>query len=260
MLLATNMGAKLGLLLALAGLSGWIFIMSTVWAVFGIGLSGRLPSWKALEIDTGNISAITTQSVMAGFPRGWQQLPTDRPEVADATSSADRFLAPSASGGTSRLATPFKNTTDYVTLGVWRRGGDNYLFKIHHHKFFLRHSPSLFFGQAYCFFFCATTGLFFRILALLFFSPTTSFQFLPATSFNFSAHFGFDSSPQSCFFLGPAQGFDFLSRPAKDQWIATLQPHYLQSRVRQFNHQEIDFFLPDFLLPTAFADVVQLHG
>ncbi|HMC42911.1 MAG TPA: hypothetical protein VKI20_07860 [Acidimicrobiales bacterium] len=141
MLLATNMGAKLGLLLALAGLSGWIFIMSTVWAVFGIGLSGRLPSWKALEIDTGNISAITTQSVMAGFPRGWQQLPTDRPEVADATSSADRFLAPSTSGGTSRLATPFKNTTDYVTLGVWRRGGDNYLFKIHHHKFFLRHSP-----------------------------------------------------------------------------------------------------------------------
>jgi hypothetical protein len=140
MILATNMGAKLGFLLAVAGLSGWILVMSVVWAVFGIGLTGRLPSWKALEIDTGNISAITTQTVMAGFPRGWRQLPPDSPEVADAVSSADRFLAPSASGAPSRLETPFKNTTDYVTLGVWRRGGDNWLFKIGHHKFFLRHS------------------------------------------------------------------------------------------------------------------------
>jgi len=141
MILATNMGAKLGFLLAVAGLSAWILIMSVVWAVFGIGLSGRLPSWKALEIDTGNISAVTTQAIMAGFPRGWRQVPSDSPEVADAAASADRFLAPGSTGAPSRLATPFKNTTDYVSLGVWRRGGDNYLFKLGHHKFYLRHSP-----------------------------------------------------------------------------------------------------------------------
>jgi len=141
MILATNMGAKVGFLLAVAGLSGWILTMSIVWAVFGIGLSGRPPSWKALEIDTGNVSAVTTQGVMNGFPRGWRQVPPDSPEVADAAASADRFLAPGSTGAASRLATPFKNTTDYVSLGVWRKGGDNYLFKTGHHKFFLRHSP-----------------------------------------------------------------------------------------------------------------------
>ena len=141
MILATNMGAKLGFLLAVAGLSGWVLIMSVVWAVFGIGLTGRLASWKALEIDTGNISAVTTQGVMGAFPRGFSQVPQDSPEVAEATAAADRFLAPGAAGASSRLATPFKNTTDYVDLGVWRHGGDNWLFRIKHHKFYLRHSP-----------------------------------------------------------------------------------------------------------------------
>ena len=155
LLLATNLGGKVGFLVAAAGLSGWIFIMSIVWATFGIGMVGRSPSWKIKEIDTGNVAELTTQSFMRDFPSGsgWRQLTPGISEVADAQANADRFLAPNGSpklpGVTegpavtkpTRFTTSFKAPTDYAYIGVWRKGGDNQLFTLHHHKFFLKHSP-----------------------------------------------------------------------------------------------------------------------
>lgn len=154
LLLATNLGGKVGFLVAVAGLSGWIFIMSIVWATFGIGMVGRSPSWKIKEIDTGNVAELTTQSFMRDFPQGgWRQLPAGTSEVADAQANADRFLAPNGSpqlpGVTdapkpptvTRFTSPFKAPTDYAYIGVWRKGGNNQLFTLHHHKFYLKHSP-----------------------------------------------------------------------------------------------------------------------
>ena len=37
LLLATNTGARLGFLLALTGLMGWMTIMGLVWSMYGIG-------------------------------------------------------------------------------------------------------------------------------------------------------------------------------------------------------------------------------
>ena len=45
LLLATNMGAKMGFVLAITGLTGWMTIMAAVWLVFGIGLKGPEPEW-----------------------------------------------------------------------------------------------------------------------------------------------------------------------------------------------------------------------
>jgi hypothetical protein len=116
--------------------------------VFGIGLVGRVASWKTLEIDTGNVASITTVGVMKGFPNGWRALPASAPELTDAAAAADRVLAPSTAPSqpgekptVSKLPTPFKQTTDYVDLGVYRKGGDNWLFTIGHHHVFLFHSP-----------------------------------------------------------------------------------------------------------------------
>ena len=49
LILATNLGARLGFLVALCGLSGWMALMGGIWAVYGIGLQGPLGSWQAVE-------------------------------------------------------------------------------------------------------------------------------------------------------------------------------------------------------------------
>lgn len=52
LVVGTNLGARLGLLVVLAGLFGWMTIMGTIWWTYGIGLKGREPSWQAAEPAT----------------------------------------------------------------------------------------------------------------------------------------------------------------------------------------------------------------
>lgn len=51
LLLMTNMGTRLGAMVALAGFFGWMAIMGLVWWVYGIGIAeqGDLPSWQYIE-------------------------------------------------------------------------------------------------------------------------------------------------------------------------------------------------------------------
>jgi hypothetical protein len=56
LLLATNTGARLGLLITLAGLFGWMTIMGLIWWMYGIGLKGAEPTWHAEEINHGDLS------------------------------------------------------------------------------------------------------------------------------------------------------------------------------------------------------------
>lgn len=46
MILGTNMGARLGFLVALTGLAGWMFIMGAIWWSYGKGLLGADSSWR----------------------------------------------------------------------------------------------------------------------------------------------------------------------------------------------------------------------
>lgn len=48
LILGTNMGARLGFLVALAGLAGWMFLMGAIWWSYGKGLLGPDSSWKAV--------------------------------------------------------------------------------------------------------------------------------------------------------------------------------------------------------------------
>lgn len=56
-LLATNSGLRTGFMLAATGLFGWLFIMGTIWWIYGIGYQGRLPAWKVIEMNRGDLSA-----------------------------------------------------------------------------------------------------------------------------------------------------------------------------------------------------------
>ena len=148
LLLATNVGSKIGFVLAIAGLSGWVFVMAIIWAVYGIGLKGRQPHWKVQEVVVADVKN-ASEKALAEFPKGWKSLPPGNPARADAQAAADTYLLPAAEaeaegagaeGEAPRFTSPFRSTTDYVPVAAYEKGGDNELFTIGKHKFFVRHS------------------------------------------------------------------------------------------------------------------------
>jgi hypothetical protein len=55
LLLATNMGNRLGFLVAATGFFGWMVIMGIVWWIFGIGMKGTDPTWHVIEYNRGDL-------------------------------------------------------------------------------------------------------------------------------------------------------------------------------------------------------------
>ena len=49
LIVGTNVGARLGLLIILGGFFGWMATMGAIWWVYGIGLKGPEPSWRPAE-------------------------------------------------------------------------------------------------------------------------------------------------------------------------------------------------------------------
>lgn len=52
LILGTNLGARLGFLVAIAGLAGWMFLMGAIWWSYGKGLLGPDASWKPVAGET----------------------------------------------------------------------------------------------------------------------------------------------------------------------------------------------------------------
>lgn len=116
LLLATNTGARLGMLLALAGLFGWMTTMGGIWMVYGIGLKGPEPSWKPVEVVQGDLAAARTE--VARSVEGWTELAEDDPGRGQASASSDEILTIEAE--------VFESTSQYKTLTVYERGGGTY--------------------------------------------------------------------------------------------------------------------------------------
>ena len=55
LILLTNLGSRLGLLVALAALFGWMTILGSMWFVYGIGLKGEDPTWEPVEVIVGDV-------------------------------------------------------------------------------------------------------------------------------------------------------------------------------------------------------------
>ena len=171
LLLATNVGARIGLLLAIAGLTGWMFLLSITWTLYGQGLKGRDPSWKVKEVAHSSVRSDLSSAAlprMKGFPAGWRQ--PNASVLGDAQAAADNFITktgrqpkigpegPIIKDPTPeqlRYAPEFTTSDAYVVLGGYERGGDNcwgpkdlcthhapkkILFWKIHHKFYFKHS------------------------------------------------------------------------------------------------------------------------
>jgi hypothetical protein len=142
LLLATNLGSRLGFLIAIAGLFGWMSIMGIVWTVYGIGLKGTANAWVVKTVVPGDIAA-SSNLVLDGFPTGWHKLATDVPEVADASTAADPALAPPADTGKQGIYT---SSSDYLAVAAYDKGGEKYLPGWSHPPEFIafKHKPHYF--------------------------------------------------------------------------------------------------------------------
>jgi hypothetical protein len=145
LLLATNLGTRVGFLLAIAAFFGWMSIMGIVWTVYGIGLKGTANSWKVTEVVAGEVSR-SANPVLDGFPKGWHKLPTDTPEVAEGIAAADPSLAPPADSGKQGIYT---GSSDYLPVGAYDKGGQKYLPGWSHPPEFIafKHKPHYFLLQ-----------------------------------------------------------------------------------------------------------------
>jgi hypothetical protein len=81
LLLATNLGARLGFLIAFAAFAGWMFLMGSVWWTYGKGLLGPDPSWQPVAAKT--VLQDTTALSEAGVLK--------TPVVADTTKTPEQI-------------------------------------------------------------------------------------------------------------------------------------------------------------------------
>jgi hypothetical protein len=123
LLLLTNLGARLGFLVAMAGLFGWLALMGSVWVIYGIGLKGKDPTWKPVAV-INQPTALATNPIIGGddflqatteeTAGGWNRLADDDPERGQAVAASDDILV--------NQAEVFK-AGDYITVAVLDKGG-----------------------------------------------------------------------------------------------------------------------------------------
>jgi hypothetical protein len=168
LVLSTDLGARLGFLIAAAGLIGMIGLLSTFWIVLNSTADiGKPNSWVPLAVITGDYASQVTVKGVDDFPadsvsglppavaplpsrhwfwpfqscpanNGWHQLTTA--QQTDAESAADKVLAPTASGPAppARLTSPFTSTSDYVYVGgAAKNANGGCLFSWGRHKIYL---------------------------------------------------------------------------------------------------------------------------
>lgn len=129
LLLATNLGVRLGFLVSWTGLWGWNFLMGIIWWVFGIGWIGQLPTWQVSHVATDPV-AVPIESVqelsndIAVVPDDWEVV-----SEAAAQSAADSHIVCAAED--ARRLEPvnsclFEGTDEYQTHRILEAGGERY--------------------------------------------------------------------------------------------------------------------------------------
>jgi hypothetical protein len=129
LLLATNVGARLGFLLAWTGLWGWNFLMGAIWWVFGIGWIGQLPTWQVSHVAT-DPSVVPIEDIQL-LSNDLEEVPEDWEIVsnAGAQSAADGHVV--CGDGDARLLESvntclFGAASQYRTHRILETGGDRY--------------------------------------------------------------------------------------------------------------------------------------
>ncbi len=149
LLLATNVGARLGFLIAVAGLSGFMVVLSFLWITTASPLNtlrGRLPGWQVQEVvkttgdskfpavrdiaDTGrvlsptdgaNIKAFVDEALVRQVATGSEELPADANRLAQFDAAADFLVVNTYQLGGSHpnpLKLQFRHDTQYSAVEI----------------------------------------------------------------------------------------------------------------------------------------------
>jgi hypothetical protein len=113
LILGTNLGARLGFLVALTALTGWMFLLGAVWWSYGKGLLGTDPTWQPVagktivrEVDKLSETGVIRTTVPATADHaadalnasgelqkdGWKKLNPAAPAFQQAQSSASVLM------------------------------------------------------------------------------------------------------------------------------------------------------------------------
>jgi hypothetical protein len=147
LILGTNLGNRLGFLVALTAFFGWMVILGLFWWIkpSATGPAGRAPSWEVEEINTGDLGAAAlpeardlvdlpeldspedlSEMAAADFEAyaeevepelsGWTIVPASEPSRGEAQSVVDETITDGSYPGVD-------STDDYVTQYVFETGG-----------------------------------------------------------------------------------------------------------------------------------------
>ena len=130
LLLGTNLGARLGFLVAFTGLMGFLLILSTLWITTASPLNtlkGRIPQWKVQQVVTDLDQAKVT--AVQGIEQ--KQNKVDTTEAANVKAAVDASLVTKVATPTLEV-TPndnrfakFDSVTNYQILETYEIGGSN---------------------------------------------------------------------------------------------------------------------------------------
>lgn len=157
LLLVTNIGLRLGFLLASAAFFGWLTIMGGVWWAYGtIGMLGEAPHWRVTEVaypgtadaaldeahglDTSSLppaeelNDMTEEELaeargdLEATLDGWRLLPESNPSFGEAKAAVDAYLSenPITDVGDPELK-GLDKPEKYVTAYSLERGGKTQL-------------------------------------------------------------------------------------------------------------------------------------
>ena len=120
LILSTNLGTRLGFLVAMAGFWGWMTIMATIWALYGIGYVGDAATWHVTEAvtseDPHDLGAAKLTD--AHDLSSWTELPADDPSRGEAQASASAALV-----GKDSTFGLFEQESQYVVIDAYEKGG-----------------------------------------------------------------------------------------------------------------------------------------
>lgn len=130
LLLGTNLGARLGFLVAFTGLAGFMVILTLLWCTTSSPLNtlkGRVPAWEVQQVipDLSKADKAAARTIVT------KQNEVDTAEAANVKASVDEALVRQVETpthvpeeGANEFA-KFDVVTDYEILGTWETGGSD---------------------------------------------------------------------------------------------------------------------------------------
>jgi hypothetical protein len=134
LLLGTNLGARLGFLVAFTGLAGFMVILSALWCTTASPrntLKGRDSAWKVQQVIADLDKAKVDQAKTIDTKQNKLDEETESSEIANVKAAVDAALVTKVDLPTAHVTendnryAKFDDVTKYMILQTWEVGGSN---------------------------------------------------------------------------------------------------------------------------------------